>query len=67
MARVEWAVLCDLAYFDAYRNLCVIGVQTQARFPRCRLAQADSRLPRVWWACVRAPTLWYRCQRQTAV
>jgi hypothetical protein len=30
MPRVEWAVLCDLAYFDAGRNLCVIGVQTQA-------------------------------------
>jgi hypothetical protein len=29
MGRVEWAVLCDLAYFDAYRNLCLIGVQTQ--------------------------------------
>jgi hypothetical protein len=29
MPRVEWALLCDLAYFDAYRNLCVIGVQTQ--------------------------------------
>jgi hypothetical protein len=29
MSRVEWAVLCDLAYFDAYRNLCLIGVQTQ--------------------------------------
>jgi hypothetical protein len=33
MARVEWAVLCDLAYFDAYRNLCVIGVQTQSPVP----------------------------------
>ncbi len=30
MPRVEWAVLCDLAYFDAGRNLCVFGVQTQA-------------------------------------
>jgi hypothetical protein len=29
MSRVEWALLCDLAYFDAYRNLCMIGVQTQ--------------------------------------
>ena len=29
MPRIEWALLCDLAYFDAYRNLCVIGVQTQ--------------------------------------
>jgi hypothetical protein len=33
MRRVEWAVLCDLAYFDAYRNLCVIGVQTQSPVP----------------------------------
>src|SRR4029077_13863417 len=30
MPRVEWAVLCDLAYFDAARNLGVIGMQTQA-------------------------------------
>jgi hypothetical protein len=30
MPRVEWAVLCDLAYFDAGRNLCMIGMQTQA-------------------------------------
>ena len=27
---IEWASLCDLAYFDTYQNLCVIGVQTQA-------------------------------------
>ena len=33
MASVEWALLCDLAYFDAYRNLCLIGVQTQAPVP----------------------------------
>jgi hypothetical protein len=33
MARVDWAFLCDLAYFDAYRNLCVIGVQTQSPVP----------------------------------
>ena len=29
MLRIDWALLCDLAYFDAYRNLCLIGVQTQ--------------------------------------
>ena len=33
MARVEWALLCDLAYFDAYRHLCLFGVQTQAPVP----------------------------------
>jgi hypothetical protein len=45
MAKVEWALLCDLAYFDAYRNLCVIGAQTQAPVPtlpagtrRCAIA-----------------------------
>jgi hypothetical protein len=30
MPRVDWTLLCDLAYFDAYRSLCVIGVQTQS-------------------------------------
>ncbi len=29
MSSVEWALLCDVAYFDASRNLCMIGVQTQ--------------------------------------
>jgi hypothetical protein len=33
MACVEWALLCDLAYFDAYRNLCLFGVRTQAPVP----------------------------------
>jgi hypothetical protein len=42
MARVEWALLCDLAYFDAYRNLCMIGVQTQAPVPT--LAAGSRRL-----------------------
>jgi hypothetical protein len=37
MARVDWAFLCDLAYFDAYRNLCVIGVQTQSPVPTLSL------------------------------
>ena len=30
---IEWAMLCDLAYFDAYRNLCLIGAQTQSPVP----------------------------------
>ena len=29
MPRVDWVLLCDLAYFDAYRNVCLIGIQTQ--------------------------------------
>jgi hypothetical protein len=33
MARVEWALLCDLAYFDAYGHLCVIGAHTQCPVP----------------------------------
>ena len=33
MPRVEWALLCDLAYFDANNNLCVIGAQTQTPVP----------------------------------
>lgn len=29
MATIDWALLCDLAYFDTYGNLCVIGVHTE--------------------------------------
>src|SRR5262245_15645795 len=28
MPEVDWAVLCDLAYFDTYGNLCLIGIHT---------------------------------------
>jgi hypothetical protein len=48
MPRVEWAVLCDLAYFDAGRNLCVIGMQTQtvpAFLPGARRFAIAARVP----------------------
>jgi len=48
MPRVEWAVLCDLAYFDAGRNLCVIGMQTQtvpAFSPGARRFAIAARVP----------------------
>lgn len=28
MTGINWAVLCDLAYFDTYGNLCTIGIHT---------------------------------------
>jgi hypothetical protein len=42
MARVEWALFCDLAYFDTYRNLCVIGAPTRSPVPT--LAAGTHRL-----------------------
>jgi len=29
MLNVDWAFLCDLAYFDTCSNLCMIGIHTQ--------------------------------------
>ena len=28
MLKVDWAFLCDLAYFDTCSNLCMIGIHT---------------------------------------
>ncbi len=28
MATVDWAVICDLAYFDSFDRLCLFGIET---------------------------------------
>jgi hypothetical protein len=34
MARIDWSVICDLAYFDATGRLCLLGVETETAVPR---------------------------------
>ena len=34
MARIDWSVICDLAYFDATGRLCLLGVETESAVPR---------------------------------
>lgn len=38
MARIDWAVLCDLAFFDRQDRLCAIGVITRFPVPNLPLA-----------------------------
>jgi Family of unknown function (DUF6941) len=38
MARIDWAVLCDLAFFDRQDRLCVIGVVERLPAPSLPLA-----------------------------
>src|SRR5215813_2617582 len=34
MARVDWAVLCELAFLDRHDRLCVVGMTTTLPVPR---------------------------------
>jgi hypothetical protein len=34
MARVDWAVLCELAFLDQQNRLCVVGITTTLPVPR---------------------------------
>ena len=36
MARIDWAVLCDLAFFDLQDRLCAIGLSPDFRCQVCR-------------------------------
>src|SRR5262245_53892482 len=38
MARIDWAVLCDLAFMDRHDRLCVIGVTRMFPVPRLPIA-----------------------------
>jgi hypothetical protein len=42
MTTVDWAVVCDLAYFDRFNRLCMIGLETSGQ-PR-RLPAGNNRL-----------------------
>jgi hypothetical protein len=33
MARIEWMLACELAYFDRHARLCMVGVATQLLLP----------------------------------
>jgi hypothetical protein len=38
MARIDWAVLCDLAFLDRQDRLCVLGIVRRFPVPRLPLA-----------------------------
>lgn len=38
MARIDWALLCDLAFFDRQQRLCVVGIVRNLPTPRLPLA-----------------------------
>src|SRR5262245_32534237 len=38
MARIDWAVLCDVAFMDRHDRLCVIGVTRAFPVPRLPIA-----------------------------
>jgi hypothetical protein len=38
MARIEWTLLCELAFLDQQKRLCIVGVTTELPVPRLPLA-----------------------------
>ena len=34
MARIDWAVVCDLAFFDRHDRLCIVGITRKFVFPQ---------------------------------
>jgi hypothetical protein len=38
MARLDWAVLCDLAFFDRQDRLCIVGITRKLAAPSLPLA-----------------------------
>ena len=38
MARIDWVVACDLAFFDRQDRLCLVGVTSRLPVPRLPLA-----------------------------
>jgi hypothetical protein len=38
MARIDWAVACDLAFFDRQDRLCIVGITNRLPVPRLPLA-----------------------------
>jgi hypothetical protein len=33
MARIDWVLVCDLAYFDRHARMCTVGITTQLVVP----------------------------------
>src|SRR5215470_16153257 len=44
MARIEWATLCDLAFFDRQDRLCIIGIFRTLPVPSLPLALSQVML-----------------------
>ena len=44
MARIDWALLCDLAFFDRQDRLCVVGIVRRLPAPRLPLAISQMML-----------------------
>jgi hypothetical protein len=38
MARIEWMLACELAYFDRHARICMVGVTTQLLLPSLPLS-----------------------------
>lgn len=38
MARIDWALACDLAFFDRQDRLCIVGITSRLPVPRLPLA-----------------------------
>ncbi len=38
MARIDWAFVCELAYFDRHERLCVVGIVKDFVIPQLPLA-----------------------------
>lgn len=38
MARIDWAFVCELAYFDRHERLCVVGIVKEFVVPQLPLA-----------------------------
>jgi len=38
MARIDWALACDLAFFDRQDRLCIVGITRRLPVPRLPLA-----------------------------
>src|SRR5262245_3431359 len=44
MARIDWAVLCDLAFFDRQDRLCIVGITRKLPAPSLPLAISQMML-----------------------
>lgn len=44
MARIDWAVLCDRAFFDRQDRLCIVGIVGTLAIPRLPLALSQMML-----------------------
>jgi hypothetical protein len=48
MARIDWALACDLAFFDRQDRLCIVGITRRLPVPRLPLAINQLSPPSLW-------------------